>query len=152
MAASLPDSVGLAWAQAIIAAIDAGGAAGTASMVSGPVPANRGALTGSNTVLSTNALSYPCGSAAGRSVTINAPSAAVASAAGTASFVRYYTSAGAVAADVQCISQAAWDAKTDAEKKLFGICHTLNTTTVEQGVSVSFLADLVMPEPNVISA
>ncbi|HNB89567.1 MAG TPA: hypothetical protein PLP91_04195 [Plasticicumulans sp.] len=149
MAISVPDSVGLAWAQAVIAAIDAGGAAGNSSMISGPRPANRGALTGSNTTLSTNALSYPCGTAAVRSFTITAPAAAVATAAGTASFVRYYTSADAVALDIDCILQSAWDAKNNDQKTLFGACYVLNTLTVENGVSVTYQADLVIPEPNV---
>lgn len=148
MAISLPDSVGLAWANAVIATIDAGGAAGSAAMISGPRPANRGALTGSNTTLSTNALSYPCGTAAVRSFTITAPAVAVASAAGTASFVRYYTSTGAAAVDIDCMLEATWNAKTDNEKKLFGACYVLNTLTVENGVSVTYQADLVIPEPN----
>lgn len=148
MAISVPDSVGLAWAQAVIAEVDAGGAAGSQSMISGPRPDNRGALTGSNTVLVTHTLSYPCGTAAVRSFTIDAPAAAVATAAGTASFVRFYTSAGAVAMDVDCILEATWNAKTDNEKKLYGACYVLNTMTVESGVSVTYQADLVIPEPN----
>lgn len=148
MAISVPDSVGLAWAQAVIAEVDAGGAAGSQSMISGPRPDNRGALTGSNTVLVTHTLSYPCGTAAVRSFTIDAPAAAVATAAGTASFVRFYTSADAVAMDVDCILEATWNAKTDNEKKLYGACYVLNTMTVESGVSVTYQADLVIPEPN----
>lgn len=149
MAASLPDSVGLAWAQAIIAAIDAGGAAGYAKLVSGPMPANRGALTGSNALLTPAiALSYPCGTASGRTATVNAPAAVVANAAGTATFVRYFTSADAVAMDVQCISTSAWNAKTADEKTLFGACHVLSNTAVEVGASVTFSAALALVEPN----
>ena len=80
---------------ALKAAIDAGGAAGSAKAYTLPLPATTGAAITSQTLLATCALSYPCGTVSAGALTFGAiADEATAPASGDMAFIRILSSTG----------------------------------------------------------
>lgn len=100
MAVKLSLTTRTALAQAIIDAIDSGSAAGSIKIYDGAQPSGPDVPVTSQIVLSEHTLSYPCGTASNGILTFNAISEdSFANTTGTATWARFYNSAGVAVAD-----------------------------------------------------
>lgn len=101
MAVKLAAAARTKLAETIIAAIDAGGAAGKIIIYDGTQPVNPDTAVVAQKVLSEHTLSYPCGTALNGVLTFSAISEdQYANASGTATWARLLDSSGKAVADV----------------------------------------------------
>lgn len=139
-------SVRNAMAQALLSAIDAGGAAGSAQAWNGAEPAAVGdAPAGS--LMASCTLAYPCGGVSdGNLLLFETVADAAVDIGGTPTFLRFLTSAGVVVAIRPVVLASTYDALSADEQTALGEVVRLSAElTVGQPVNLAGTLAFVMP-------